>query len=397
MRRIGVYACTKPFEGGAYQYTRSIIQAAKRIEQKQPEYKFVVYSEDLEWEEVCEEIGITFIILKSTMMKKGIYWFRHIFKKGSIFNLTVDYGHPLWIGYRKEQLDLMIMSEPIVMTKTDKTKIITPIFDIMHRYIDFPEVGGGEIGAERDKRYIRICKDSDAVLVDSQLGKRQVEECYGEVVDELNTKIYILPYIAPDYIYNEGEEIKVFDKYILYPAQFWQHKNHIRLIEAMDQLKNEGITVNLVLTGAEKNNKKNLEDLVQKLNLQLQVKILDYVTNEQLVFLYKHARALALPTFAGPTNIPPLEAMAVGCPMMLSNNFSMPEQAGDAALYFDPESVSEIADCMKKLWMDDEMCKQLVLNCAIQNRKWGIEQFQTRLKEIIDNVIDKECREAIKI
>lgn len=390
MKKIGVYACTKPFEGGAYQYTRSIIQAMKRIEEKQTGYRVVVYSEDSEWKTVCEEIGVAFIVLKNTLMKKGAYWFRHIFKSGIILNWISYYAHPLWISYRRERLDAMIMSGPIVMIKPARVKVLTPIFDLMHRYIDFPETGGGQIGAERDRRYINICNSSDAVLVDSQLGKQQVEECYGDVVDGLRTKVHVLPYIAPDYIYSEGQEIQVFHKYILYPAQFWQHKNHVRLIEAVACLKNKGIVVNLVLTGTEKNNKKNIETLIEELSLQSQVRILDYVTNEQLVYLYRHARALAMPTFAGPTNIPPLEALAVGCPMILSNNFSMREQAGDAALYFNPESISEIVDCMEKIWIDDEICRKLILNGAVQKQKWGIEQFQSRLEEIIDKVVAKE-------
>ena len=119
----------------------------------------------------------------------------------------------------------------------------------------------------------------------------------------------------------------------------------------------------------------------------MQIQILDYVTNEQLVYLYRHARALAMPTFAGPTNIPPLEALALGCPMMLSNNFAMPEQVGDAALYFNPESIEEIMDCMEKLWIDDELCAELILHGAIQKRKWGLKQFQEKLKEIMDSII----------
>lgn len=390
MKRIGIYACTKPFEGGAYQYTRSIVQAMKRIEEKQADYRVVVYSEDLEWKKICEEIGVAFVVLKNTLMKRGVYWFRHIFKSVVILNWISYNAHPLWISYRREQLDLMIISSPIIMIKPDKARILTPIFDLMHRYIDFPEVGGGQIGAERDKRYINICKSSDAVLVDSLLGRQQLEECYGDIVSDLKTKVHVLPYIEPDYMYCEGKEIQVFHKYVLYPAQFWQHKNHIRLIEATAYLRDKGIIINLVLTGTEKNNKKNVETLIEKFSLQSQVKILDYVTNEQLVYLYRHARALAMPTFAGPTNIPPLEALAAGCPMILSNNFSMQEQAGDAALYFNPESVSEIADCMEKIWTDDEVCKQLIIKGAAQKQKWGIEQFQSSLKEIIDKVVAKE-------
>lgn len=387
MKKIGIYACTSPFSGGAYQYTRSIIQAVQRIARESVEYELMVYSEDSVWKKVCIELNAPFTPLKTTIFKRSVFWVGQKISNSYIRGKISEYAHPLWCCYKKHQLDLMIASGPITITKPDTVKMIMPIYDIMQRYIDFPEVGGGHIGEERNEKYINICKGSDGVLVDSVLGKEQVLECYGNLVDGLNSKVYVLPYIAPDYIYGKEQVIETFTKYILYPAQFWKHKNHIRLVRAVSRLRDKGINVNLVLTGTEKNNKVNVERLVKELALGPQIQILDYVTNEQLVYLYRHARALAMPTFAGPTNIPPLEALAVGCPMILSNNFAMQEQAGDAALYFNPESIEEIADCMEKLWIDDELCAELISNGEIQRKKWGLEQFQGKLERIIDSVL----------
>lgn len=387
MKKIGIYACTTPFAGGAYQYTRTIINAVSRIVQESEKYEFVVYSEDGAWEKVCIELNATFEMLKSNIFRKIVCWGGRGIPNSNIRSKISEYADPLWSRYKNQHLDLMIISGPIFSEKPNMAKVIMPIYDIMQRYIDFPEVGGGSIGKERDEKYIDICKKSEGILVDSLLGKQQVLECYGSLIDNLDSKVYVLPYIAPDYIYGKEQAIETFDRYILYPAQFWKHKNHIRLVRAVSRLRDRGINVNLVLTGTEKNNKETVERLIQELTLGTQIQILDYVTNEQLVYLYRHARALAMPTFAGPTNIPPLEALAVGCPMMLSNNFAMPEQVGDAALYFNPESLEEIMDCMEKLWIDDELCAKLISNGEIQRKKWGLEQFQGKLERIIDSVL----------
>ncbi len=387
MKKIGIYACTTPFAGGAYQYTRTIIQAVQKIAQESLEYGLIVYSEDSLWSKVCIELDVPFMTLKANIFMRAVFWLSQKIPNRYIRCKISEYTYPLWRSYRKCQLDLVIISGPIIIEKPASVKMVMPIYDIMQRYIDFPEVGGGYIGRERDEKYKNICKESDGVLVDSLLGKQQVLECYGNLDDKLGSKIYVLPYVAPDYIYGKEQSIETFDRYILYPAQFWKHKNHIRLVQAIARLRDKGIKVNLVLTGTEKNNKECVERLIQELALQTQIQVFDYVTNEQLVYLYRHARALAMPTFAGPTNIPPLEALAVGCPMMLSNNFAMPEQAGDAALYFNPESIEEIADCMERLWTDDELCAELISNGAIQKRKWGIVQFQGKLKEIIVSII----------
>jgi len=94
-----------------------------------------------------------------------------------------------------------------------------------------------------------------------------------------------------------------------------------------------------------------------------------------------------MPTFYGPTNIPPLEAFAVGCPVATSGIYGMPEQVGDAALLFNPESVGEIADCIRKLWQDDRLCADLVERGKGRVARWGQPQFNGRLREIVEKII----------
>ena len=67
-----------------------------------------------------------------------------------------------------------------------------------------------------------------------------------------------------------------------------------------------------------------------------------------------------MPSYFGPTNIPPLEAMALGCPVAVSNKYAMPEQVGDAGLLFDPDSPEEIAKCIKAMWLDDKLRQKMI-------------------------------------
>jgi glycosyltransferase involved in cell wall biosynthesis len=94
-----------------------------------------------------------------------------------------------------------------------------------------------------------------------------------------------------------------------------------------------------------------------------------------------------MPTHFGPTNIPPLEAFLVGCPVAVSGIYGIPEQVGDAALLFDPESVEEIAKCIERLWTDDALCVMLAAQGKQRAAAWGQEQFNARLREIIDVVL----------
>jgi glycosyltransferase involved in cell wall biosynthesis len=114
---------------------------------------------------------------------------------------------------------------------------------------------------------------------------------------------------------------------------------------------------------------------------------LGYVRDEDLPELYRRARALVYATYFGPCNIPPLEALAAGCPMALSDVASMPDRVGDAALTFDPDSFEEIADCIRRLWSDDQLCARLALRAKERDALWGQPQYNARLREIIEQVV----------
>ena len=117
-------------------------------------------------------------------------------------------------------------------------------------------------------------------------------------------------------------------KYIFYPAQFWKHKNHINLIKAIRILQTELEDIQLVLVGSEKNNYQEVKRVIRDNGLERYVTTLGFVSDGKMVYLYKHAVGMVMPTYFGPTNLPPLEAMALGCPVAVSNNYAMPEQIG---------------------------------------------------------------------
>ena len=94
-----------------------------------------------------------------------------------------------------------------------------------------------------------------------------------------------------------------------------------------------------------------------------------------------------MPTLFGPTNIPQLEAFELGCPVATSNIYGIPEQVGDAALLFNPESVDEIAGCIEKLWEDDKLCTELIEKGEKRAAKWGQKEFTEILLEYISEMI----------
>jgi glycosyltransferase involved in cell wall biosynthesis len=155
----------------------------------------------------------------------------------------------------------------------------------------------------------------------------------------------------------------------------------------MYKLKKDLPDIALVLAGTPKNAYDSVVNLVRELDLTNDMHFLGYVPDADMPELYRRARALVMPTFYGPTNIPPLEAFVAGCPVAISGIYGMPDQVGDAALLFDPKSVEEIAECIRSLWLDDELCAELVERGKKRAEAWGQKQYNERLRDIISRLL----------
>lgn len=127
------------------------------------------------------------------------------------------------------------------------------------------------------------------------------------------------------------------------------------MIEAAALLKDAIPDLHLVFVGSKKEGYKGIHELVEKFKLTRSIYFLGYAPDIDIPEFYRRARAMIMPSFFGPTNIPPLEAIALGCPVAVSDIYGMPEQMGDAALYSDPNNVNDIAEKIYIIWTDDKL------------------------------------------
>jgi glycosyltransferase involved in cell wall biosynthesis len=129
------------------------------------------------------------------------------------------------------------------------------------------------------------------------------------------------------------------EPFLLYPANRWPHKNHDRLLEAFALVRRERPELRLTLTGAGH----------ESAHVPTGVTVRGHVPLHQLVELYRSAAALVYPSLYEGFGIPPVEAMACGCPVAVSRVASLPEVCGDAAVYFDPLDVESIAQGIREV------------------------------------------------
>ncbi|MFN8629646.1 MAG: glycosyltransferase family 1 protein [Chloroflexota bacterium] len=139
----------------------------------------------------------------------------------------------------------------------------------------------------------------------------------------------------------------------LYPAQTWPHKNHANLLRALARLREaKGLEIPLVASGRRNEHFPVLEELSHSLDLTHQVVWTDFVSEADLLALYGGATAVVIPTRFEAASAPLWEAFHAGIPAACSNVTSLPEQAGDAALLFDPDDVPGMAESIERLWTD---------------------------------------------
>lgn len=377
-KKIAILLYTEPEWGGGHQYAVTLTECLTEL--SGAHFEFVALCKNQFWRDWCSNNKVRYIRVDDATDRQinGSPLFPTLCK---IYNT-----HKTQLGriVKSEKIDLLFISMQYYFPHLN-TKMVVPIHDLMHRYEStFSEVRNEY--KSRERILISQAKYADCLLADSELGRQQFIESYSAYMKRRHSNIVSLPFIVPPHIGEIKEEyINVPDKYVFYPAQFWKHKNHINLIKAIQLLKNNLNDIHLVLVGSEKNCFQEIEEYISDNKLEKNITIFGFVSDGNITYLYKHAVALVMPSYFGPTNIPPLEAMALGCPAIVSNKYAMPEQVGDAGLLFNPDSPEEIAGCIRRVWTDESLRENMIRKGYQRIKKRDKQHF----KHIVYNVIEK--------
>lgn len=165
--------------------------------------------------------------------------------------------------------------------------------------------------------------------------------------------------------------------YLLYVGNAYPHKNLEMLLRVFNKLLTDYTDLKLVLVGKSDYFYERIKaeatflNLWQKENSNSPVIFPGYVPDAQLEILYAEAKAYIFPTLYEGFGLPPLEAMANGCPVLSSNSSSLPEILGPAALYFNPSSEEEIMSQIKFLINNQEKREELKILGRIQAKKYS--------------------------
>lgn len=406
--RVGIYCPdNNPTTGGGYTYQIELICALSELAEESS-HNFVIFTHYPNYfRKFINSQKIQIVkIPKYSFIPSGFFNGLQ-FLIGFFFNKLFNY-HPLIDNYRhlnrfekiakSHKIDFVWFLTPTILS-VNIPYIATPL-DLQHRIQPyFPEVAVGGIWESRESFYSRHLQRASIIVVGTETGRKEIERFY-QVPYE---RIKVLPLPTPRFSLCNSSKIdqsilkkySIHQNYLFYPAQFWSHKNHANLLISLQILKKRhDLIIPLVLVGSDKGNEMYIRKLISKWELSNQVHILGFVPRDDIMALYQNAFALTYMTFFGPDNLPPLEAFALGCPVIASNVSGAEEQLWSAALLVDPKNPEQIADTIFKLYNSPDLRKTLIENGLKRAQKWTGHDYVRNIYLILDEFeAIKQCWE----
>jgi glycosyltransferase involved in cell wall biosynthesis len=404
---LGVFPVPDPSGGGLYQYSLSIAEALGTAQERgelgpiltvlRPHASVIPKGFD-RWPCLAlqlEHARVKLPFITSPTARRTLRRMRHALRGKAALAIdpeVVRSQGEVGVQLLAAGIDLALHPAPSELAFEAGVPYVMAIHDLQHRLQpSFPEVSANGALAYREYLFRNGARFASAVLTDSDIGREDVLEAYAEhgVQPE---RVHVLPFVTPpavrgtslDDVERVHRAYGLPTKYLFYPAQFWPHKNHARLAEAVGILRDGGVRVNVVLCGSRTGALRaktfaEFRAILRLRRIESRFTILGYVPDEDMAALYVGATGLVFPTFFGPTNIPIVEAWMLGCPVITSDLRGVREQVGDAALLADPRSAEELAEAIRRLLGDDGLRAELARRGRERVAAYTPDDFRDRL------------------
>lgn len=384
--RVGIdMSNTSAEAGGGYTFEQEIFAAFLEAAHSSA-HDYTIFSNNFQIEEKISQLNLPnvhFVQINLGLLQLGL---RRVF-------CLID---PMLLSlctksesiYRKYRIDVMLFFSPL--RSALNLPYITTVWDLEHRKQPwFPEVSKMDEWYYREKGYSNTLRRASYILTGTEYSKEEIMRFYDIPFDRIKVIPFPTPHFALNGVHKEtistAKKYEIPDKYLFYPAQFWAHKNHVNLLYSLKILHEKyNIKVSLVFVGSDKGNLTYVQKITEELGLSNYVHFLGFVSQEEVIDLYKNALGLTFVSFFGPDNLPPLEAFALGCPVIAARILGAEEQLGDAALYVDPKDPEEIARAIYLIYSDEELRNQLTKKGSLRAAKWKGDDYIRTVFSLLD-------------
>lgn len=344
--------------GGGYVFGREIIGALSRLKESNSADFYLLLHEGL------EDPGINLPIL-SLRKKFARPWVKGLVDCFAAARLQVNRPLPTWTanGHPLHQkVDVIICLYPGVLEGADVPQVST-IWDLSHRYIPgFPELSHGVERSNREEKFKKIIFHADYFITGTQRGVHELQLYYG--VDD--RRIFVIPHPTPSDALCAAKQkpellAAIREPFAIFPAQLWPHKNHQTLLRSWQALcRDSNWGLRLVCPGSDYGMRNWLVGEARRLGIEHMTEFPGFLVREELLALYSRASMALYPSLFGPENLPPLEAFALGCPVIASDIPGAKEQLGEAALLVDPLDHEAWANSARLLSSDNRLRAELI-------------------------------------
>ena len=300
MKVAAVFWAPNPTEGGMYAFVESIFGALRKVAHES-RHEFVYYAPGV-------NAGAGDV---HTIPTTGFALHRRV---GGLLRDTFSYSGFVrqaprtWFerSLAQQDIDLVWFTTPYAL-RCDPPFVFT-IFDIEYaRQPWFPEVSARGLWEQRDTHYSDFVRKATCVVVPNAAGRDQVDRYFRIEPERILCLGHPTPSFARDAAKRQRlsrERIDAFGirgRYLLYPAQYWPHKNHATLFDALSELARGSAPYELVLVGSDKGGQlAHVQTLARRAGITELVHFLGFVETDDLVALYQHAHALTYRASSGP-------------------------------------------------------------------------------------------------
>lgn len=260
-----------------------------------------------------------------------------------------------------------------------RIKLAVTIHDIA--FLNYPDLYSRQFAFYYGVVLPKIIKRADIIFSVSDSEQKRIENYY----PASKGKIFTVHEAASNIFFNKNLKRK---KYILAVASLNKNKNLVSLIKAF-QLLIDLIPHKLILIGGNRrimSTDNEIFKLIKKLP-EDRIVLTGYINDEELVNYYNQAELFVFPSYYEGFGIPPLEAMACGCPVIVSNTSSLPEVCKDGAIYIDPNDVNDIRTKILNVLTNPELSLKLIENGFKRTNELSWKNTTDRIINILGEII----------
>jgi glycosyltransferase involved in cell wall biosynthesis len=375
---LGVDALASiPGKSGAVGAYRNLLQCAPKVD---PSLELVFFVSSIQKEyyekfldaKVRERIRFVVFDVNSS----------NIFQRIFIQNLKVPEE------CKRQGVNVHYSSNPAPLFAIRGTHEVFKVTDL--QFMEVPHEFGFRKRIYREFMGRKKASRSDLILANSKYTQQGIVKFFGIPKDRIKIVSEALDHslFHPQYDQDANPQ-DVLDKYgikppfIIYVSSFRPYKNHLSLIKAYKSLIDEKeVDQHLVLVGNDINEyRSTVEKVVSELHIENRVHFLDYVHHWDLPAFYQKASLAVYPSLYETFGIPPLEAMACGTPVIVSNRTCLPEVSGGGALIVDCTDIPQLSEAMIYVLSNDKYKRELI----DLGLKWSQQYtWQRSVQETID-------------